>query len=1150
MAPLENTRYMTKPRRLVFLLSIPLVVTILAGGGLVATEFGARWFLQHALPGISAMTSGDRIRIGNVEGTLLSPLTLSEIAHHPADFSEPTTIANMVLEWRPRALFSGLLHISRLRLEGIRYAISDGNNDQGIARESAPPSRLPLPLALRLDRMEIVDLQVARGADHYHAQRIAAGPITFAGGAKPILIQRLEVASEVGKLSVAMEIDPVAPFAYKVSGNGRATFPDGTVFVGEGGLHGDASGAIVEEFSAKIREARVSGRGSLDWSRGLSWDLVLSARELDPNIHRLLWRPESKDDWAGSLNLELRGRGHADDHGPDVTVEIERFDGVLRGYSVAASGGLGLVGRRIELRDLKLRGGDNRLRIHGAAPLPKGLLQEVGAASGNADPTLDLVFEIDAPMLDAFWPGLGGQLRGRGRFDGPLSKPKLHLRMTGEKLAYREYGISALQAELALDSTTSASSRATIEAKNVVLANHEFPRLRVRGEGYQALDKITLGIDFLCQSGAGVEAFLCAETPGRPISRDGHLMVRLHGGLKDGVWSGNLESADIQSGSSEDWKLVAPIPLMFGGNAMQVGRVSATGSKGAFRKATGSQGRACWQRREARICAGGGWSRDLGFDIEGDMAGLSWRIFRPWLPDALEVRGVIGANFDIHGLPDTEEFDAHLKVMPEPGVLRYRAPDREPLETTFRDARLMASYARGGLDVDVGIGIAEKGTIKGKLRVGAASAEYPLQGMLQARLPDSGPLAAFVPQAGELKGALAFDFTVGGTARVPALHGRASLTEGAMDLLAPGVELQDISLVVEGRRKQPLKITGAATSGPGRITFAGEVRHPLDASRRIELSVRGDAFQALRLPEAELLFSPDLRIVSDREETVIDGKISIPEATVKIDALSDTGITVSEDEVILGKEPEPTEGAPGHAVRAQVEVILGDRVSFHGFGLDAKLTGSVIIDNLPGQSPTGTGMVVMEDGRYRAYGQTLTIERGRLAFSGPVDNPALEIHAMRKVADADVEVGVAIAGTLKRPSVNLRANPAMPETEVLAYLLTGSPLSDASHTDRMALIGMALDLTASQTQPLTKQLGDRIGLDTVKVRNEGNTLKESSLLLGKRLTSKLYVGYVQGIFENTRTFEAEYRITDALSIKARSSDEQRSAEFIYSIERN
>ena len=50
-------------------------------------------------------------------------------------------------------------------------------------------------------------------------------------------------------------------------------------------------------------------------------------------------------------------------------------------------------------------------------------------------------------------------------------------------------------------------------------------------------------------------------------------------------------------------------------------------------------------------------------------------------------------------------------------------------------------------------------------------------------------------------------------------------------------------------------------------------------------------------------------------------------------------------------------------------------------------------------------------GYYTAFGQRLTVERGILTFSGPIDNPGVNALAMRK--NQAVEAGVAVTGTLR-----------------------------------------------------------------------------------------------------------------------------------------
>ncbi|WP_163355934.1 translocation/assembly module TamB domain-containing protein, partial [Escherichia coli] len=64
------------------------------------------------------------------------------------------------------------------------------------------------------------------------------------------------------------------------------------------------------------------------------------------------------------------------------------------------------------------------------------------------------------------------------------------------------------------------------------------------------------------------------------------------------------------------------------------------------------------------------------------------------------------------------------------------------------------------------------------------------------------------------------------------------------------------------------------------------------------------------------------------------------------------------------------------------------------FGLKARLTGALKV----AQSKQGLGLngqVDIPRGEFKAYGQDLQVRKGQILFSGPVDQPYLNIEAIR-----------------------------------------------------------------------------------------------------------------------------------------------------------
>ncbi|MBT8420915.1 MAG: hypothetical protein KJO08_08655, partial [Gammaproteobacteria bacterium] len=106
-----------------------MTITPLVGLGLAATEFGTRWLVRDVLPAIFASMSNDRLLVQAADGTLLSSLTLTGITHHAThSMAKPTFVDSVHLQWHPGALFSGLLHIQDLRIDGIHHDIPHENS--------------------------------------------------------------------------------------------------------------------------------------------------------------------------------------------------------------------------------------------------------------------------------------------------------------------------------------------------------------------------------------------------------------------------------------------------------------------------------------------------------------------------------------------------------------------------------------------------------------------------------------------------------------------------------------------------------------------------------------------------------------------------------------------------------------------------------------------------------------------------------------------------------------------------------------------------------------------------------------------------------------------------------------------------------------
>jgi translocation and assembly module TamB len=274
----------------------------------------------------------------------------------------------------------------------------------------------------------------------------------------------------------------------------------------------------------------------------------------------------------------------------------------------------------------------------------------------------------------------------------------------------------------------------------------------------------------------------------------------------------------------------------------------------------------------------------------------------------------------------------------------------------------------------------------------------------------------------------------------------------------------------------------------------------------------------------------------------------VPRASIQPRQLSGSAVTASTDQVII-EDGEPAETAADYPVYARVRFTLGEAVKFDGLGLTGLLGGSVLAVDEPGQPTRASGELNIRNGRYRAYGQDLTIRRGRLLFAGgPLTEPGLDIEAVRQPAP-DILAGVKVRGNLQRPVVTTFSEPAMSQSEQLSWLVLGRSLQDdTSDSEQNALNNAALMLGLTSGESLGEQLGEKIGVDEVEVTSDAGDTTSASLLVGKYLTPKLLVSYGVGLFEPISTLRLRYTLSSNWKLVGEASDLRSSADLFYVIE--
>jgi translocation and assembly module TamB len=391
-------------------------------------------------------------------------------------------------------------------------------------------------------------------------------------------------------------------------------------------------------------------------------------------------------------------------------------------------------------------------------------------------------------------------------------------------------------------------------------------------------------------------------------------------------------------------------------------------------------------------------------------------------------------------------------------------------------------------------------------------------------------VALFPGMIQESRGKVDVDLRVDGSWKKPRPKATLHLKEAGAQLPTLGVRVEDLSTQLRFEDEQIQITSFHARSGPGQVEGEATIWLKDWEVQRFRGYLRGQKFQTMYLPDLRIQSNPRLEFQGTPEHLTLRGEVLLPE--VEIYRKSPQEVTRTSEDVVLVDQPPPPE--PALALDVQVRLILGDRVHVKSGGIDARLAGNLDLKmaRLRADQITGQGEIHVTEGSYTGYGLAMKITRGRFIFSGgPVDNPSLDVLALRTLDDIEqreqVKVGVTIVGNLKTPVVKLYSQPAMADEQVLSYLILGHPL-DPTSGNMSVLMAAARVLLSGEGGGLPDKIKEQLGLDVIDVQSTGTgsgDMSRSMVTIGKYLTPSLYIRYGYSVFSNEQLLTVRYKLS-------------------------
>ncbi|WP_116521938.1 translocation/assembly module TamB domain-containing protein [Achromobacter insuavis] len=703
-----------------------------------------------------------------------------------------------------------------------------------------------------------------------------------------------------------------------------------------------------------------------------------------------------------------------------------------------------LAGLRIHGLDVDLKLGPNRVRAQG----------EIGGADGA------LTLDAQAPQLDAFWPGIPGGADLKGKLGGTVAAHKGEITAGYNPARPRPGVLGESRAQAAIAFTGGWGKGAAGEA-DVALTGWRgtFSRLTADSAGFTVSVDRPVTLSYLPAALAPQWQWQVGQTV---------IGVALPGKEKLAI------AHKGSRGDAKRWETAGQADNLVITAAMARQVIAAVDPEAAAKMSKGPKRvNATVAESQRRIALDASW--DLKFD--GRLAGRA-RIARRdgdlLIPgDPPVPLGVKALVLDLTATPtsaNASRLDAKLDL----------ATDKMG-KIAGNGTAVLAVDAKGGMALDP---------------------RQPIRARLDADITDLAWVGLFVGDSMEIGGQVKANLEAQGTLngkwsasgairgdklRVVRIDDGVRLIEGKLSARLDGDKLVLDSLrfpaslrvmPAEWRTKEWITTNPEAKDGYAEAKGQWNL---IDGGGSVRLTLY--RFPALQRSDRYAMVSGTIDLNAAMPRIDIVGDLKADAGWFSLEILQ--GVPSLDDDVKVRRAgDDPGAVSTPLQTTMNLKFDMGPRFYITGMGLDAGLLGSIQILLNDGRL-TGVGALRTRGGGIEAYGQKLRLRRGTLTFQGRLDNPLLDIEALR--TGEQVEAGVKVVGTAQRPRIDLVSYPDVSDVEKLSWLLLGRG-PDESGSDAALLLSVGTALLGGG-QPFYKQFG----LDDVSVRT-GNLGSSGSIL--------------------------------------------------------
>ena len=1097
---------------------------------LLGTQTGTQWLFAMAHSVSEKALLEEMFSYKTLQGNLFDTIYITDFEYHDSDVQ--LNVDKLVFSWKPQKLLQNIFYLEQLKLDVVRFRNKNHSRDEqgsdsssGLdddSKQEALLSDIKLPLNIIINKVELSDIHVLTNPDE-PALKINALTIKADAKLSTVNISQIEIKTPEfellshGKLILKDHYPMEVQTELKINSNEIPPVLSKGVLKGDfkqlnliqsltGGLQGELDirlhnplseltwngtanvrqiplrllnkdidikeevfhlslkgegnldEIILKTLQLNLSEGKIVLAGKVNWdsdsnsgfssgsssgsSSGLNWDLILNTYNLNPSV--------IYPQWPGEINLKLEAKGKQktpwnefDEKNIELKLSLHHLKGTLHGQPLSGKGYFEMDNGFIQVQNVQLNSGTANININ-----------------GTITQKLDLKWQMDIPELRHLLPELSGFLIGSGQLSGTQEFPILAGEINADKLQYDDFKLNKAKLDFSVSADEKHLSHLSLKSDNILFADTNIQNVALKIDGTGKTHNIGFKSNVM-------GSLIQLNAKGQYFDTEN-------------FWQGDVNQLNVNGKVPGVWQLKESSRLVIYPEKANLDKL-------------------CLINRKASVCTSAQWHPDnTQADIQATNIALD-RI-KAWLPDDInELTGEANLNASVS---IQQMLKAVLNIELSPGHIAYLFDDHKQVRLKHQNGSIQAVLDEQELTTQWNLNIGEHG-IKGNLKVPRPALESdlfeaPIKGDINLDIKELGLLTALVPEIRDAQGFIHADLQIGGIVSKPDVAGAVEFVSEKISIPLTGMELSKVKFSLKGNADKPIDIKGIIHSEKGMLNLNGELS--LNAKKKwpVKLHLQGENFQIVNLPELQAIISPDIKLTHGIDGIKIKGLLDIPEAGIFFNELPEGSKTVSDDVVVVGEE-----AAKPANIDLDITVKLGKDIHLKAIGLNAWLNGQMRIKKSSGQLATANGELRTTHGTFRAYGQNLTIEQGRLFYAGGyLDNPGLNIRANKEVKD--VTVGVMATGTAKVLDVSVFSNdPGLNSKDIVSLLLTGQKFDDADNARFYA---------------------------------------------GTDLSDELSVGVNAGVGDESSEFVVRYKLLKNMHVEGISSTQKSGGNLIYTIE--